>query len=397
MLTDRTIKAAKSAAKTRKLSDGGGLQLHVTPTGSRLWCLAYRWDRKQLKLSLGAWPAVGLADARAKRDEARRLLAQNIDPRAQRKADAATKASACANTFDAVAAEVVDRKRREAKAVLTLGKISWLLSLASPAIGARPIADITAPEILAVLRTVETRGRFETARRLRSTISEVMRYAIATGRAETDPTYSLRGALTTPTVEHRAAIIEPKALGGLLRAIAGYDGMPETRAALGLLALTFTRPGELRAAEWQEFDLETAVWTIPAAKTKMRREHRVPLAPQAIGILRQLQEITGGKKYLFPSVRTKGACMSESTINAALRRLGFDKDEMTGHGFRSSASSLLNESGLWSADAIEKQLGHVEQSQVRRAYHRADHWSERVRLMNWWADYLDELRANSPK
>ena len=280
-----------------------------------------------------------------------------------------------ANTFDAIASELLDKKRREAKAERTLGKLEWLLSLARPAIGARPIAEITAPEVLSVLRAVEARGRHETARRLRATIGEVFRYAVATGRAETDPTGALKGALTTPTVQHRAAIVEPKAFGALLRAIATYDGAPETRAALELLALTFVRPGELRAAEWAEFDLDAAVWSIPGEKMKMKRPHRVPLAPRAVAILRDLQAITGHGKFLFPSVRSAlrsrccdrspaMRCMSENTINAALRRLGFDKDEMTGHGFRSAASSMLNESGSMerrrdrgAIGACRKQLG----------------------------------------
>jgi len=266
------------------------------------------------------------------------------------------------------------------------------LSLALPFIGPRCIAEITAPEILAVLRRVEARGRHETATRLREIIGGVFRFAVATGRAEGDPTGALRGALTTPKVQHRAAIIEPKAFGGLLRALAGYDGAPETRAALELLALTFVRPGELRAAEWAEFDLDAGVWSIPAEKMKMKRPHRVPLAPRAVAILRELQAITGHGKYLFPSVRTAARCMSENTINAALRRLGFAQDEMTGHGFRSAASSMLNESGQWNADAIERQLAHVDNDSVRRAYARADFWDERVRMMAWWADRCEEMR-----
>lgn len=251
------------------------------------------------------------------------------------------------------------------------------MSRAKPAIGARPISEISAPEVLRVLRGVEARGRHETARRLRATIGQVFRYAVATGRADSDPTGALKGAIVSPVVRHRAAIIEPKAFGGLLRAISAYEGAPETRFALELLALTFVRPGELRAAEWSEFDLEAAVWAIPAAKMKMKRPHRVPLAPSTVALLRELRAITGGK-FLFPSVRSAARCMSENTINAALRRLGFDKDEMTGHGFRSAASSMLNESGLWNADAVERQLAHVDNDSVRRAYARADFWEERV-------------------
>ncbi len=245
------------------------------------------------------------------------------------------------------------------------------------------------------MRAVESRGRHETAKRLRATIGAVFRYAVATGRAENDPTAALKGALAAPVVQHRSAIIEPKAFGGLLRAIAGYEGGPETRAALELLALTFVRPGELRAAEWADFDFEAGIWAIPAQKMKMRRAHRVPLAPQALAVLRDLKAITGGGRYLFPSVRSPARCMSENTINASLRRLGFEKDEMTGHGFRSAASSILNESGLWNADAIERQLAHVDNDSVRRAYARADFWEERVRMMAWWADRCEEMQRGA--
>jgi integrase len=319
-------------------------------------------------------------------------LARGQDPSLARKLTKAAKAAASATTFEAIATELLDKKRREAKAERTIGELEWLLSLANPIFGARPIAEITSPEVLSVLRAVESRGRHETARRLRATIGAIFRYAVATGRAENDPTAALKGALAAPIVQHRAAIIEPKAFGGLLRAITHYDGAPETRAALELLALTFVRPGELRAAEWVDFDLEAGVWSIPAQKMKMRRAHRVPLAPQALAILRDLKAITGGGKFLFPSVRSADRCMSENTINAALRRLGFKKDEMTAHGFRSAASSMLNESGLWSADAIERQLAHVDNDSVRRAYARADFWEERVRMMAWWADRYDEMR-----
>jgi integrase len=391
-LTDLQIKNAKPGTGIVKLSDGGGLQLWLTPDGAKRWRLAYRFDGKQKALAIGVYPAVGLKDARDAREAAKRLLAGGQDPSIARKVAKASRIEAGANTFAAVAAELLEKKRREAKAERTLGKVEWLLSLAAPAIGARPISEITAPEILSALRAVEARGRHETARRLRATIGEVFRFAVATGRADADPTAALKGALTTPVVTHRAAIVEPKAFGGLLRAIADYEGAPETRAALELLALTFVRPGELRAAEWAEFDLDAAVWVIPAGKMKMRRPHRVPLAPRAVAILRELHAITGRGKFVFPSVRSRERCMSENTVNAALRRLGFEKDEMTGHGFRAAASSMLNESGLWNADAIEAQLAHIEANAVRKAYARADYWDERVKMMNWWADRCDEMR-----
>ena len=391
-LTDKEIRTAKPGARLVKLSDGGGLQLWIMPDGAKRWRFAYRLAGLQKVLAVGVYPATGLREAREARDDAKRLLADGQDPAIVKKLAKAAKAAANANTFEAIAAELLDKKRREAKAEKTLSKLEWLLSLARPAIGPRPITEITAPEVLAVLRGVESRGAHETAHRLRATIGEVFRFAVATGRAESDPTGALKGALITPTVNHRAAIIEPKAFGGLLRALAGYDGAPETRAALELLALTFVRPGELRAAEWTEFDLDAGVWAIPAEKMKMKRPHRVPLAARAVAILRELQEITGAGKFLFPSIRSAARCMSENTINAALRRLGFAQDEMTGHGFRSAASSMLNESGLWNADAIERQLAHVDNDSVRRAYARADFWEERVRMMAWWAERCEEMR-----
>lgn len=391
-LTDAKIRAAKPGPRTVKLSDGGGLQLWIEPNSAKRWRLAYRFSGSQKTLAIGVYPATGLREAREAREEAKRLLANGQDPALVKKLAKAAKAMASANTFEAIAGELLEKKRREGKADRTMGKVEWLLGLVRPALGPRPIAEITAPEVLAVLRGVESRGRHETARRLRATIGQVFRYAVATGRAEGDPTGALKGALTAPTVRHRAAIIEPKAFGGLLRAIAGYEGAPETKAALELLPLTFVRPGELRAAEWSEFDLDAGVWAISAEKMKMKRPHRVPLVPRVVAILRELQAITGGGKFLFPSVRSPARCMSENTINAALRRLGFEKDEMTGHGFRSAASSMLNESGLWNADAIERQLAHVDNDSVRRAYARADFWEERVRMMAWWADRCQEMR-----
>jgi integrase len=337
---------------------------------------------------LSNWPSRSAGGARG----GKAALGRWNGPVYRETARQAAKATASADTFDALATELLDKKRRESKADRTLGKLEWLLRLARPALGARPIAEITAPEVLGVLRGVESRGRYETARRLRATIGQVFRYAVATGRANADPTSALKGALTAPTVQHRAAIIEPKSFGGLLRAIETYDGAPETRVALELLALTFVRPGELRAAEWVEFDLDAAFWSIPGVKMKMKRPHRVPLAPRAVVILGELQTMTGHRKFLFPSVRSVARCMSENTINAALRRLGFDKDEMIGHGFRSAASSMLNESGLWNADAIERQLAHVDNDSVRRAYARADYWDERVRMMAWWANRCEEVR-----
>jgi integrase len=391
-LTELAARNAKPADRLIKLSDGGGLQLWVFPDGAKRWRLAYRAGGSQRLLAIGVYPEVGLKDAREAREDARRILANGGDPMAVRRQVKAEQAVSAANTFEAIAAELVAKKRDEDKADQTISKTEWLLSLAYPEIGALPIKEIAAPDILRVLRAVAARGRFESAKRLRATIGQVFRYAVATGRADSDPTGALKGAIPSPPANHRAAIVDPKGFGALLRAVSEYEGAPETLYAMELLALTFVRPGELRSAEWSEFDLDRAVWAIPGEKMKMRRPHRVPLAPQTLAILRALKDVTGAGRFLFPSARSAERPMSENTINAALRRLGFKQDEMTAHGFRSAASSVLNESGLWNPDAIERQLAHVEPDAVRRAYARADYWDERVRMMAWWADKCDELR-----
>ena len=388
-LKDVSVRNAKAGPRPRKLSDGGGLHVLIQPTGSKLWRLAYRFAGKQKTLALGVYPIVSLDEARRHRDEAKKLLARSIDPSVQRIAD---RHAGKDGTFRAVAEEVIAKLEREGRAQATLTKRRWLLDFAFPAFGDRPVADITARELLALLRQIEGRGLYETARRLRSTCGMVFRYAIATGRAERDPSTDLRGALTTPQVSHRATIVDPSGIGALLRAIEGFDGQPTTHAALRLAPYVFVRPGELRQAEWAEFDLDGAVWSIPAKKMKMRRAHRVPLARQSLAILRELREVTGGGRWLFPSVRTSARPISENTLNAALRRLGYGTEEMCVHGFRGMASTRLNEMGRWSPDAIERQLAHQEANAVRRAYtHNAEFWSERVLLMQAWADYLDGL------
>jgi integrase len=391
-LTDTAIRSAKSTTKAVKLSDGGGLHLLVTPAGGKLWRLAYRFEGKQKQLSFGRYPEVTLKDARSRREAAKEALAAGVDPGAKAKVEKLTRKVIAANTFGLVAEEYLNRLRGEGRADATIVKVGWLLDFASPALAKRPISEISAAEVLAVLRIVELRGRLETARRLRSTIGSVFRYAIATARAANDPTFALKGALQTPKVKHRAAITDPKGVGAMLRAIEGFEGQPTTHAALKLMALLFPRPGELRMAEWCEFDLEEAVWTIPANRTKMRRPHRMPLPSQAVAILRDLHAITAKSRLAFPSVRTVARPISENTLNAALRRLGYDKDQATAHGFRATASTMLNESQKWHPDAIERQLAHVEANDVRRAYDRGEHWDERVRMMAWWADHLANLR-----
>ena len=391
-LTDLAIRHALPGPKIIKLSDGGGLQLWVTPDGAKRWRLAYRFGGSQKTFAIGVYPGVGLKDAREAREGARKTLAGGQDPSQVKKAAKAAQTERGANAFATIAEELGDKKRRDKKAAATLRKFQWFMSFAIPALGSRPIGEISAREVLVVLKEVEARGIHETARKLRTAIGDVFRYAIATARTENDPTAALRGALVTPTVTPRAAIVAPKAFGGLMRAIEDYQGALETRAALKLLALTFVRPGELRAAEWFEFDLDAAVWEIPARRMKMRKAHRVPLAPSVVAILKNLRKLTGQGNFLFPSVRSVARYMSENTLNAALRRMGFRNEDMTSHGFRASASSMLNESGLWNADAIERQLAHVDGDSVRRAYARAEFWDERVKMMTWWADRCDQLR-----
>ncbi len=390
---DVVFRTAKPREKPYKLSDGGGLFLLVQPNGTKLWRLAYRFDGKQKLIAFGRYPVISLADARIKRDAAKKLLSDGVDPSFERKTERRAAQMSRRNTFKAVAEELMVKFKAEGDSTATLKKKQWLLDFAIADFGNRPIAEIRAPEILDALRKIEKRGRHETATRVRSTVGAVFRYAIATGRAERDPSADLRGALITPTVTHRATIVEPNAVGALLRAIDGFEGQPTTRYALQMAPLVFVRPGELRKAEWTEFFVAEAEWRIPGSKMKMRRPHRVPLAPQALSIIAELREITGRSKYLFPSVRSWHRPISENTLNAALRRLGYDKNELTVHGLRSTASSLLNESGKWHADAIERQLAHQEQDEVRGAYtHAAEFWQERVRMMKWWASYLDELR-----
>jgi integrase len=394
-LTAAAIHSAKPGAKPYKVTDRDGLFLLVNPNGSKLWRLRYRLDGKEKKLSIGAYPEVGLSDARDRAAKARKQLAQGLNPQAEKDREKLTAKLSRENTFRAVADEWLAKQAREGRADATMEKNRWLLELAYAALGSRPIAEITAPELLSVLRKVEARGRHETARRLRAICGTLFRYAIATGRAERDVAADLKGALTATKVKPFAAILDPKAVGGLLRAIDGFEGQPSTHAALRLAPLVFQRPGELRHMEWGEIDFDKAQWLIPAEKTKMRRSHRVPLSAQVLGILRDIQRLTGAGQFCFPCARTVRRPISENTLNAALRRLGYGKDEMTSHGFRAMASSLLNESGLWNPDAIERQLAHADTDAIRAAYHRGEHWDERVKMMQWWADYLNELKAGA--
>jgi integrase len=380
------------AAKPGKLGVGGGLFLLTKATGAQLWRMKYRHAGKEKLLAFGTYPEVSLVEARGCRNEARTVLRNGGDPAAIKRAGKAADKLAAADSFKAVAAEWLNRQRH-VLADVTATKAEWLLSLV-PSIDPMPLSQITPPDILAALRKVEAGGRYETARRVKQRIGQVFRYAVAHGRAQRDPTADLRGALSPVVSKSHAAITDPAKVGDLLRALHGYVGQPATAAALKLGPLLFVRPGELRRMEWAELDLDGGEWRIPAAKMKMREEHIVPLARQAVAILRDLQPLTGRGRYCFPSLRTADRPMSENTVTAALRRLGFDGDTMTGHGFRAMASTRLNELG-WKPDVIERQLAHAERNKVRAAYNRAQYMAERQAMMHAWADYLDKLREGA--
>ncbi len=394
-LSDAAIRAAKPAKAQFKLYDEGGLFLIIRPSGGKLWRLKYRHLGKEQALSLGQYPDVGLKLARERRDEARKIIANGSNPAFEKKRAAVAASVSASNTFATVANELIDKREREGLKDITTGKARWLLSLLEAQLGERPIGEIEPYELLAALKKVESSGRLETAKRLLAFASRVFRYAVATARAKRDIAADLQGALTAPKVKHHAAIIDPKGVGALLRAIDGFDGQPVTLWALKLAPHVFVRPGELRQAEWAEIDLEAALWRIPASRMKMKREHVVPLSAQAVAILTEASGFTGGGRFVFPGQRTPRRPMSENTLNAALRRLGYGTDEMTSHGFRSTASTLLNESGKWSVDAIERALAHGDTDGVRAAYHRGAHWAERVRMAEWWSNYLDTLRKGA--
>lgn len=392
-LTDTAVKAAKPREKEFKLADERGLYLLVRPSGGKLWKLKYRHLGKEKKLSLGAHPDVGLAKARKLRDAARERLVDGFDPALEkRKAKAAAILSA-GITFASVAREYIDSKMTgDGRADATISKARWFLEQLEPAIGAMPIADLDPQMLLASLKRLEAKGRHETAKKCRSFASRIFRYGVATGRCTSDPAQLLQGALISPQARHYSAILEPAKLGQLLRAIEAFSGSPVTMAALRIAPHVFVRPGELRHAEWSEFELAAGIWKLPAAKMKARRPHDVPLSKQVVALLTELRSLTGRGKYVFPSAYGSSRPMSENTLNASFRRMGFGKDEVTAHGLRATASTLLNESGLWSPDAIERALAHGESNATRGAYHRGLHWEERVRMAQWWSDHLDALR-----
>lgn len=390
------ISGFKPTDAAYKRTDEKGLYLLVKPTGSKLWYWKYLFGGREKKMAIGPWPEVSLAKARHVRDVNRIKLAEGIDPMMERKRAKNVARFGGDNTFAAVALEYIEHKMvGEGRADGTLLKARWFLDLLKPAIGNMPISDVDPQMMLAPLKKLEARGNRETAKKCRSFASRVFRYGAATGRCTIDPTAILKGALLTPQARHYAAILDPEKLGGLLRAIDEFDGSLSVKYALQITPHVFVRPGELRHAEWNEFDLDKAIWTVPAGKMKARRTHVVPLSRQVLELLNQFKEATGDRVrgHVFASLYTPRRPMSENTINAALRRMGFDKNEMTAHGFRSTASTILNESGLWHPDAIERALAHGDSNAIRGTYNRGNYWDERVRMAQWWSDYLDELRG----
>ncbi|MCX5834859.1 MAG: integrase arm-type DNA-binding domain-containing protein [Deltaproteobacteria bacterium] len=393
-LSDMKVQKAKSKDKPISLFDGGGLYLLITPSGGKLWRFKYRFNNKEKKLAFGSYPEISLQDARQKREDARRLLANDVDPDAVRKAQKQAKTEKT-ETFEVIAREW----HTKFTPTWTPGHATTIMSRLErdlfPWIGKRPINQIKAPELLAVLRRVESRGALESAHRIRTIAGQVFRYAVATGRAERDPAADLKGALPQPGEKHHAAITDPKEVAPLLRAIDGYHGHLVVRCALRLAPLFFVRPGELRHAEWAEFDLDETVWNIPAHKMKMKQSHIVPLCRQAVEILKELQAFTGASRYVFPSGRSFSRPMSENAIIAVLRSLGYEKGTMTGHGFRAMARTILDEVLQIRTDYIEHQLAHAVRDPNGRAYNRTAHLAERRKMMQTWADYLDGLKSGA--
>jgi integrase len=392
-LTDVQVRNAKPRDKEYKITDGSGLYLLVTPTGGKIWRFDYRLNDKRKTLSFKSYPEISLADARQRREDARKLVANGVDPGEIKKAQKAIE-QARAETFKTVTLEWYDQKKPEWSDNHAERLLRRLELDIFPYIGDKPIADIRTPELVNLLERVAVRT-LETAHRLKIACDMVFRYAVIKGKSEHNPAASLRGVLPTVKNKHMAAPTEPKAVAELLRAIEGFSGSFVTKCALQLAPVLFVRPGELRAAEWSEFDLEESCWNIPGHKMKMKQPHLVPLPLQAVKILKELFNLTGSGKYVFPCHRSPLRCMSENTVNASLRRLGFDKDEITGHGFRAMARTMLHEILQFTPDAIEAQLAHAVPDRLGRAYNRTQHLAERNRMMQTWADYLDGLKSGA--
>ena len=393
-LTDVEIRMTKSGENLRKLADGRGLQLWITPQGGRYWRLEYRHLGKRKLLSIGTYPDITLERARDKADDARRLLKDGQDPSGLKKQKKAELRIAADNTFGKIAERLVIKKRKDGRAPVTIAKMEWILAKLKSSIGPRPIGSIRTPEVIQALKKEEDADNLETARRMRTVIGEVFRYAMQHGIITGDPSSATRGAIASPKPKHFAAITDPQKLGALLKLADGYaERQVITGSALQLMAILYPRPGELRQAKWQEFDLENGVWQVPAERMKLRQPHTKPLPRQAVEILKRLHEITGPHGYVFPATGRSNRPLSENTMNAALRRMGVLSGEHTSHGYRATASTLLNAANLFSIDAIEHSLAHQDRDAVRRAYARGDALIERRKMAQWWADHLDLLRG----
>ena len=390
MLNDTKLRHLKPRATAYRVADGNGLCIEMRPGGSKVWRYRYRHAGKPSIITLGDYPAMPLVKARAERDKARGLLKAGANPAYVAKAERAVQVDRAANTFAAVALEFLAKREKEGMGEGSVTRTRRLIEKDLSGIASLPLAEVTAPVLLATLRKLEQRGIVETAHRARGLAGQVFRYAIATGRAERNPAVDLHGALEQPQSKHFASITEPARIGELLRAIDHYHGSPVTVAALKLAPLVFVRPGELRKAQWTDIDLDTAEWRYTASKTQT--PHIVPLADQAVAILRDLHSLTGQADYVFPGVRSTRRPMSENTVNAALRYMGFDNDTMSGHGFRAMARTLLDEVLHFRPDYIEHQLAHAVRDPNGRAYNRTAHLAERKTMMQAWADYLDNLR-----
>ncbi len=386
-LTDTALRAVKPGDKAQKLFDGKGLFMLVSPNGTKAWRFKYQFHGREKLISLGLYPTVSLKDARERAEQARKTLESGIDPSEQRKQEKV----AYQNTFELVAMEWYEQQRDKWSEAYTKTNLCRMKRNLFPVIGSKPVNTISAPEVLAILRKIEARGTIEVAHIVRTICSSVFRYAIATGRAERDPAADLKGALSPRIRKSHPAITSPDTVGILMSAIDNYPGTLVVRSALKLMALTFCRSGEIRNAEWKEFDLADSLWRIPAERMKMSRDHLVPLSRQAMAVLERLRQYSGNDQYVFPSYNTETKSMGRETLRSALRRLGFEKDEMCPHGFRSMASTLLNEMNF-NADWIERQLAHVPREHIRGIYNRAEYLPERRKMMQAWADYLDELR-----
>ncbi|WP_298305660.1 integrase arm-type DNA-binding domain-containing protein [uncultured Erythrobacter sp.] len=397
-LTITRLKSLKPKARPYKVTDGRGLYVEITPSGGKLWRFRYRLGKSQKKICIGSFPEISLAEARDIAFEAKQKVARGDDPALEKRKQKIRNEYLAANTFETVAREYIEEMMvKGGLAQATIVKANYFLKQLAPAIGKRPLDDIEPFEVLAPLKRLEGLGKHETAKKTRSFAGRVFRYGVATTRCTSDPTSLLKGALRAPRPTHYAAIVDPKKLGGLLRAIDDFDGYILTKYALQIAPHVFVRPGELRHADWEEFDLDDGIWRIPAGKMKSRRAHAVPLSRQVIALMKDLGAQMGMQGYVFPSVRSGLRPMSENALNAAFRRMGYSKEEITAHGLRSTASSLLNESGKWSPDAIERALAHGDSDAVRGIYHRGRHWDERVKMAQWWSDYLDELKAGKKR